>query len=212
MSDARVLIETPLGDLVISARRAAPAGNLSLRSGVFEAQLPSGMSVAGCLAVVLHLAAGSESQVNFEATLHASESVQSGPETGEGLEAQSWRGDDHLVLVGTEDAELLRARAGAEIRLTNAAFTYSPSSFAVSFVHAGQTAIELHFLIAWNALPEPQDCSCWYAVDQPHARVLTALRANKSFDADTQLHCAAKRAGEHTPRGAMQLRAGQLQR
>jgi hypothetical protein len=36
--------------------------------------------------------------------------------------------------------------------------------------------------------------------------------SNKSFDADTQRHCAAKRAGEHTPRGAMPLRAGQLRR
>jgi hypothetical protein len=41
------------------------------------------------------------------------------------------------------------------------------------------------------------------------ARTLTA---NWSFDTDTQRHCAAKRAGERTPRGAMPLRAGQLQR
>jgi hypothetical protein len=38
------------------------------------------------------------------------------------------------------------------------------------------------------------------------------LRSNTSFDADTQRHCAAKRAGERMPRGAMPLRAGQLQR
>jgi hypothetical protein len=38
------------------------------------------------------------------------------------------------------------------------------------------------------------------------------LRANRSFDADTQRHCAASRAREHTFRGAMQLRAGHLQR
>jgi hypothetical protein len=36
--------------------------------------------------------------------------------------------------------------------------------------------------------------------------------ANRLFDSDTQRHCAAKRAGELTPRGAMPLRAGQLQR
>lgn len=35
---------------------------------------------------------------------------------------------------------------------------------------------------------------------------------NKSFDTDTQRHCAARREGEHTPRGAMPLRAGQLRR
>jgi hypothetical protein len=35
---------------------------------------------------------------------------------------------------------------------------------------------------------------------------------DKSFDADTQRHCAVRRAGGHTPRGAMPLRAGQLRR
>ena len=38
------------------------------------------------------------------------------------------------------------------------------------------------------------------------------MRPNRSFDADTQRHCAAKRANERTPRGAMPLSAGQLQR
>lgn len=40
----------------------------------------------------------------------------------------------------------------------------------------------------------------------------TKLRPNRSFDTDTQRHCAASRAREHTSRGAMPLRAGQLQR
>ena len=35
---------------------------------------------------------------------------------------------------------------------------------------------------------------------------------NRSFDTDTQRHCAAKRASEPTPLGAMPLRAGQLRR
>ena len=38
------------------------------------------------------------------------------------------------------------------------------------------------------------------------------VRSNRSFDADTQRHCAASRAGERAPRGAMPLRAGQLRR
>jgi hypothetical protein len=38
------------------------------------------------------------------------------------------------------------------------------------------------------------------------------MTANRLFDADTHLHCAASRAGERTPRGAMPLRAGQFRR
>lgn len=33
----------------------------------------------------------------------------------------------------------------------------------------------------------------------------STVRADRSFEADTQQHCAARRAGEHTPRGAMPL-------
>jgi hypothetical protein len=32
--------------------------------------------------------------------------------------------------------------------------------------------LSLHFVIAWNSLPEPTDCSCWYAVDVPHEKIL----------------------------------------
>ncbi len=38
------------------------------------------------------------------------------------------------------------------------------------------------------------------------------MSSNTSFDTDTQLHCAAQRAGELTLRGAVPLRAGQHQR
>jgi hypothetical protein len=43
-------------------------------------------------------------------------------------------------------------------------------------------------------------------------RYLSRMRSNRSFDTDTQRHCAASRAREHTSRGAMPLRAGQLRR
>jgi hypothetical protein len=38
------------------------------------------------------------------------------------------------------------------------------------------------------------------------------MRPNRSFDADTQRHCAARRMLPRTARGAMPLRAGQLRR
>jgi hypothetical protein len=41
---------------------------------------------------------------------------------------------------------------------------------------------------------------------------MQGMRSNRSFDADTQRHWAARRAGERTRRGAMSLPVGQLQR
>ena len=42
--------------------------------------------------------------------------------------------------------------------------------------------------------------------------MLGTVPSNRSFDADTHRQGAAKRAGELTPRGALPVRAGQLQR
>ena len=42
--------------------------------------------------------------------------------------------------------------------------------------------LSLHFVIAWNSLPEPVDCSCWYAVDVPHEKIFRLhKKANMSF-------------------------------
>jgi hypothetical protein len=41
---------------------------------------------------------------------------------------------------------------------------------------------------------------------------MSEARDNMSFDTDTQRDCAASREREHTSRGAVLLRAGQLQR
>jgi hypothetical protein len=38
------------------------------------------------------------------------------------------------------------------------------------------------------------------------------MRSNRLFDTDTHWHCAAKRADEPTPCGAVPVRAGQRQR
>jgi DNA-binding transcriptional regulator YiaG len=39
---------------------------------------------------------------------------------------------------------------------------------------------------------------------------MAPLLSNRSFDADTQRHCAAKRAGEHTPRGVTKVEPGEV--
>jgi hypothetical protein len=67
-----------------------------------------------------------------------------------------------------------------------------------------------------SALGSWSDCQYWWYASKFCGEKSEVLRAvpptpsNRSFVADTQRHCAAKRAGERTPRGAMPLRAGQL--
>lgn len=172
---------------MISCSGTPPVNDLFLEVTSLQPELPPGMSVAACRAVVLHLPArGSEMHVHFQASLTPSEPVVRGSETGECLEAQSWSGERHVVLVGTEDVEALGARTRGSIRGTESSFLYSEGSFAIDFVHVGDAPATIHLLVAWNALTEPLDHSCWFAVDQPHARILNALRANRSIDSDAQ--------------------------
>lgn len=173
-------ILTPVGSLQIAVEvlgllQSAPL----LEVFAYQPILPPGMTVAACHAIVLSLpSTDNYTAVTFAASLSPTVSVDGGAETGQGLEAQSWRGENHLLLCGTEDTEYLEARLQNQVRLTNNSFAYGPNSFSLEFTRCqGRVPIELHFLVAWNELPEPQDCACWYAVDQPHATVVGALAA-----------------------------------
>ena len=206
MSNSSHQICTPVGNLQI----AADVLGLLQSAPIFEVfayqpTLPPGMSVAACHAIVLSLpGADTDTEVRVSATLIPMVSVDSGADTGEGLEAQSWQGENHLLLLGTEDSEYLKARLPNQVRVTDSSFSYAHHSFSLEFTRChGRVPIELLFLLAWNELPDPQDCSCWYAVNQGHAYVLSALRSNSSLGADTPQQNAA-------PRDL--LRAGQRQR
>lgn len=175
-------IKTPLGDLQISVQAVGGRGDVDAIANCvqvfpFNPDIPPGMSVSGCVAAVASISPGETLRnVLFRARLDASEEVESGLETGQGLEAQSFRSARHVVLVGTEDADYLKARLKGNVQLPEDPYTYTDDSISVqlSEVAAGET-ISLHFVVAWNDLPEPQDCSCWYAVDQRHSALLSAL-------------------------------------
>ena len=41
--------------------------------------------------------------------------------------------------------------------------------------------VSLHFVVPSNPLPEPEECSTWFAVDVPHARIAeNTKKDNKS--------------------------------
>lgn len=80
------------------------------------------------------------------------------------------------VFIGTEDYDarshrlpnlLLNEELYPIVCLTNG------FQITIPLINAGQT-VSLHYVIASNPFPEPVDCSCWYAVDIPHRKVLEA--------------------------------------
>ena len=171
-------VDTPLGRLVVRAEGLEGAEHrIELLKPSVE--LPPGMSVDGVVAAILIVAADSTTPAfRFGCTWEQAPTAGD-PESGECLDAQSWDRDGHRVTVGTEDFDALSDR------LPQIGFT--ESRYPVSYAHDGLTIrvptgtaasmLSLHFVIAWRSLPDPEDCSTWFAVDIPHAKLTTA---NKS--------------------------------
>ena len=171
-------ITTPLGVLeFIGEADVESATQLSLSAATFIPSLPDGMVVAACYGVFFQVCpSNAEINVHFKAQLHSTREVEYGAETGEGLEAQAWRGERYVVLVGTEDAEFLQARLRECAVVSNDSFAYSARSISVSLtVGRGTGPSSLHFVVAWNELPEPKEGSCWYAVDQQHNVIAASM-------------------------------------
>jgi hypothetical protein len=170
-------LNTPLGQVQFSARAEPTAGGVyEIEFSVVEPEpiLPPGMSVRRVRAVVLR----AFSRMGFERLDYRCQFVtdlEGGPESGEGLEAQSWEGEHDIVLIGTEDGEALSYRMPwleSQGDLL-AVVQYQKDGFSVPLkrIPAGRT-IGLHYVVAENSNPEPVECSAWYAVDIPHAKLL----------------------------------------
>jgi hypothetical protein len=131
------------------------------------------MSILGCYGCVLEIDAATViNGLSFKAFIDGAASACRGPATGEGLEAQEWASDGYVMLIGTEGAEILRARLPSTVVLPDDPINYSRDSLSIqiSEIPKGESS-SLHFVVAWNKLPESVESSCWFAVDQAHLMV-----------------------------------------
>lgn len=174
-------IQTPLGNLKFQVESACvPMSGVSILIAPLQPKIPPGMSVSACYAVVLTINVPNPVlDLKFQALLEPISIVSSGASTGEALEAQEWNNQSHVMLVGTEDREYLGKRLPHNIIFPEAPFTYSPEALSIHIaqIPSGQQ-LSLHFIVAWNALPEIVAPSCWFAVDQAHHSVLSIVGAN----------------------------------
>lgn len=191
MSQPSVHIQTPLGNLefLVESDDNQTLG-VCIHAGSFQPKIPPGMSVLACYGVVLQV--GPTNTVNglkFKAILKPNSKISGGAATGEGLEALDWNNQNCVMLVGTEDLENLKARLHHSIVFPGNPFTYSAESLSIHIaeIPAG-VSVNLHFIVAWNDLPETVESSCWFAVDQSHASLLSTVGANPALKWD-----AAKR-------------------
>lgn len=105
--------------------------------------------------------------------------IACGPASGEFLDAQIWTGLNQIVVVGTEDGEMLASRlatlfaAGA----SPAELQYRANGMSVSLaqVPAG-CPVTLHYLVAENGKSDSEQCAAWDAVSLPHEQISARVR------------------------------------
>ena len=143
-----------------------------------ESELPKGMAVKLVRAVLVKLrpqATRYNVRVGFKWLKPLQDSGD--PQSGEWLEAQSWEQNGFIVMVGTEDYEAL-ARRLPDRGLSEEEFpvTYHSNGIDVLFPRIpGGELTSLHFVVAENTIPEPAECSSWFAVDVSHSKILAVV-------------------------------------
>jgi hypothetical protein len=172
-------METPIGTLSFGIK--ADAGDVddfrfSIRP--VNPELPWGMSVEGCAAVLFEGLSCSVFE-SLEFYCKWDDLKQQGmANSGESLEAWEWESDGKLVMIGTEESDRLNERLNYQGQSTcennSVAMTDSAISVRIGKFAAGKM-LSLHFLVAWNPSPEPSSCSCWYAVEMSHQALMESL-------------------------------------
>lgn len=171
-----IQIETPIGALTFTVEtEQGDVNNFNISTCQIEPMLPDGMSIEGSIAVLLKGISSNEIS-NLDFSCGWNDLREKGyAASGEALEAWEWESNGVLVMVGTEDSEWINSRLklSDEQYPENCPVTMSENKIVTNIEkYDSNKELSLHFIVAWNKLPEPVDCSCWYAVDVPHERVI----------------------------------------
>ena len=108
--------------------------------------------------------------------------MEIGPESGEGLDAQSWSADGQLVMLGTEDGDALSQRARQrdwlpfrwQKALAERFPQYLPDGMTVRLPALDSAELcQMHFVVSWSAEGTDQsDNSACLAVDRRPDEIL----------------------------------------
>ncbi len=146
---------------------------LTLVRANVQPSLPPGMSVDFATSVIGTLSAKTAIHCFHFSLRLASRVINCGPESGESLDAQSFKIGNSLVMIGTEDGEMLASRH-RWIKVT-------PKQYPIGYLEDGfelvldfippNSNFDFHFVIAFNSVAST-DCSEWFAVDIAHRQLL----------------------------------------
>ena len=168
-------LETPIGILQFYIQMAEGCiQNLHLSKYDIKPVIPAHMNVQGCVAILLKCSSITPLvDMTFSCAWQNFKEKGYG-NSGEGLEAWEWKSNKTLVMIGTEDDMYFGSRINLK-KTTNDYYSTTMENNIVK-IHISKfpanKELTLHYVVSWNPLPEKADCSCWFAVDIPHERIL----------------------------------------
>ncbi len=173
------LIRTPIGSICFDVKASSgEISNAEISIAEIKPLLPDGMEVQGSIAALLTVVSPTQiKDLQFSCTWTDCD-TRGDACSGEGLDAWEWENTNQLVIIGTEDGECLSSRLSlGEITRDNYPVLMDRNCIKINIEqYPANKELTLHFVISNNTLPEKEDCSCWYAVDVAHNRVIEACR------------------------------------
>ena len=173
------IIQTQIGN--IGFHFQASSGDISDASIIIselESILPDGMEVENNVAALLTVKSPIDiTELKFSC-IWQGELPKGSMRSGEALDAWEWEANGQLVIIGTEDGDWLSSRLNlGQITQNNYPVTELGNCITIEISrYPANKELTLHFVVASNSLPEKQDCSCWFAVDVPHERIIKSCR------------------------------------
>jgi hypothetical protein len=177
-----IILETEIGQVKAVSLFCADAldpNQISLKAITFTPSLPPQMSVRKCTALLLTIDQPTTIQrLNFSLSLDSK--ILGSPCTGECLEAQEWNDGDKLLVIGTEDSQALTCRLPLLCKQEEV-LNYTPHSLTLNLHDLPKSKpLSFHFILAENNIPEPEESSAWFAVDQKHSYLLQQVLAQQA--------------------------------
>lgn len=175
-------IPTPFGALQVKAEAIESDGTrieFSVSMVTPQIHLPPGMEVDSVLAAIVHERIERELTDFYFVCRWSEIAIPGSPATGECLDAQEWESESHVVTIGTEDFQALLARLpNLGLAEDDLPVRFTPCGLEIHIprVPIG-TVLSLHFVVVARGLPDPAECSTWFAVDIPHQKLLAAQKS-----------------------------------
>ena len=175
-SQQNTRIETPMGFLsFIVSSTEGELSNAKITSCEIKSSLPEGMSVEKSIAIIMQYTSPTPIK-NIKYSCSLLELEEKGyANSGEGLEAWEWESNETTLTIGTEDDIFFNSRVKyTKQESENYSVTMENNAILIEIKKfPANTVLSLHYVIAWNSLPEKTSNSCWFAVDVPHDKLLT---------------------------------------